>query len=231
MFVVLLLKGMIQMFDADKYLKAQNRQFGSYEQALGEIRNGRKASGWIWYIFPQIAGLGHSAMSKTYALQSLDEAKQYLMNDTLRGRLIEISEALLSHDEDVRTIMGSPDDRKLQSCMTLFQAVDPDIAVFGKVLEKYFQGRKDKRTLQIIGADQDEKEETNQERVLREAEEYGITNIDTVSFEALEKTVSILQEMEKEGKVEKGKIVVPGMQLVASEDGPKIYPMQWCGQF
>lgn len=220
------------MFDADKYLKAQNRQFGSYEQALGEIRNGRKTSGWIWYIFPQIAGLGHSAMSKTYALQSLDEAKQYLMSDTLRSRLIEISEALLPHDEDIRTIMGSPDDRKLQSCMTLFQAADPDIEVFGKVLEKFFCGNPDRRTLQIIGADQDDNaEETKQERILREAEEYGITNIDTVSFEALEKTVSILQEMEKEGKVEKGKIVVPGMQLVASEDGPKIYPIQWCGQF
>lgn len=220
------------MFDADKYLKAQNRQFGSYEQALGEIRNGRKTSGWIWYIFPQIAGLGHSAMSKTYALQSLDEAKLYLINDTLRSRLIEISEALLPHDEDIRTIMGSPDDRKLQSCMTLFQAADPDIEVFGKVLEKFFCGNPDRRTLQIIGADQDDNaEETKQERILREAEEYGITNIDTVSFEALEKTVSILQEMEKEGKVEKGKIVVPGMQLVASEDGPKIYPMQWCGQF
>lgn len=220
------------MFDADKYLRAQNSQFGSYEQALQEIRNGKKTSGWIWYIFPHIEGLGCSAVSKIYALQSLDEAKQYLMNDTLHSRLIEISEALLSNDEDIKIIMGSPDDVKLQASMTLFQAADPDNEVFKKVLLKFFHGEPDRRTLRIIGVEQNEKaEETNQERILRVAEEYDISNIDTVSLETLEKTVLILQEMEREGKIKKGQIVVPGMQLVASEDGPKIYPIQWCGQF
>ncbi len=137
-------------FDADKYLKAQNGPYGSYEQALKEIRNGRKTSHWIWYIFPQIAGLGFSSTSRFYALKSLDEAKQYLENETLRSRLVEISEALLQHDLDARSIMGSPDDMKLRSSMTLFQAADPDTKVFGKVLDKFFGGKPDQNTLAII---------------------------------------------------------------------------------
>jgi len=224
-------------FDAEKYLKAQNRTYGSYEQALTEIRNGRKTTHWIWYVFPQIAGLGQSSTSRLYAIGSLDEAKQYLANDTLRSRLVEISEALLLHEKSAREIMGSPDDMKLRSSMTLFQAADPGIEVFGQVLDKFFSGQPDRRTLQILarqgGADAKAgaADETHEERVLREAEEYGVANIDRVSFEVLEKTVAMLREMEKEGKISKGTSVPPGMQLVATEEGPKVYSTNWCGQF
>ena len=135
------------MQNLDRFLKAQA---SSYDAALREICAGQKRSHWIWYIFPQIAGLGFSSTSRYYALQSLDEAKEYLENETLKARLIEISEALLSHDKDARSIMGSPDDMKLRSCMTLFQAADPEIEVFGKVLDKFFDGKPDQRTLELI---------------------------------------------------------------------------------
>ena len=137
-------------FDADKYIKAQNDTYGSYEQALKEMRQGMKISHWIWYIFPQIAGLGFSSTSKYYALKDLDEAKAYLENDLLRNRLIEISEALLVHDKSARAIMGSPDDMKLRSCMTLFHEADTDIDVFSKVLDKFFDGKPDDRTIRIL---------------------------------------------------------------------------------
>ena len=138
-------------FDAAKYIDAQNSSYGSYEQALEEIRRGRKTSHWIWYIFPQIAGLGQSSTSRHYALASLEEAKLYLQEPTLRKRLIEISEALLLHDEDIRSIMGGIDSLKLRSSMTLFREADPGEPVFGRVLEKFYRGEADEKTLALIG--------------------------------------------------------------------------------
>lgn len=136
------------MYDLSRFLEAQNN---SYDTALREIRAGRKRSHWMWYIFPQIRGLGYSAMAQHYAIRDLGEAREYLQHPLLGPRLIEISEALLSLDEpDPRRVMGSPDDLKLRSCMTLFQCAAPDQPVFGKVLDKFYGGRPDERTLEIL---------------------------------------------------------------------------------
>ncbi len=136
------------MYDLSRFLEAQNN---SYNTALREIRAGRKRSHWMWYIFPQIQGLGYSAMAQHYAIRDLGEAREYLQHPLLGPRLIEISEALLALEEsDPRRVMGSPDDLKLRSCMTLFQSAAPDQPVFGKVLEKFYRGRPDGRTLEIL---------------------------------------------------------------------------------
>ena len=136
------------MYDLSRFLEAQNN---SYDTALREIRAGRKRSHWMWYIFPQIQGLGYSAMAQHYAIRDLGEAREYVQHPLLGPRLIEISEALLSLDEsDPRRVMGSPDDLKLRSCMTLFQCAAPDQPVFGKVLDKFYGGQPDGRTLEIL---------------------------------------------------------------------------------
>ena len=136
------------MYDLSRFLEAQNN---SYDTALREIRAGRKRSHWMWYIFPQIRGLGYSAMAQHYAIRDLGEAREYLQHPLLGPRLIEISEALLALEEsDPRRVMGSPDDLKLRSCMTLFQCAAPDQPVFGKVLDKFYGGRPDERTLEIL---------------------------------------------------------------------------------
>ena len=136
------------MYDLSRFLEAQKN---SYDTALREIRAGRKRSHWMWYIFPQIQGLGYSAMAQHYAIRDLGEAREYLQHPVLGPRLIEISEALLSLDEsDPRRVMGSPDDLKLRSCMTLFQSAAPDQPVFGKVLDKFYGGQPDGRTLEIL---------------------------------------------------------------------------------
>ena len=136
------------MYDLSRFLEAQKN---AYDTALREIRAGRKRSHWMWYIFPQIQGLGYSAMAQHYAIRDLGEAREYLQHPLLGPRLIEISEALLSLDEsDPRRVMGSPDDLKLRSCMTLLQCAAPDQPVFGKVLDKFYGGRPDGRTLEIL---------------------------------------------------------------------------------
>lgn len=132
----------------DRFLKAQA---GNYESALREIRAGQKRSHWIWYIFPQIQGLGFSSTAQYYAIEDLEEAKAYLKEPTLRARLLEISEALLALDaNDPTRVMGYPDDLKLCSSMTLFAEADPECEVFQKVLDRYYGGRKDVRTLEIL---------------------------------------------------------------------------------
>ena len=131
-----------------RFLDAQERD---YEQALKEIRSGRKRSHWIWYIFPQLEALGYSSTAKYYGIRDLDEAKAYLAEPTLRARLIEISEALLSLPEnDPSIVMGYPDDLKLRSSMTLFAVADPGCPVFQQVLDKYYGGRSDPRTLELL---------------------------------------------------------------------------------
>lgn len=119
-----------------------------YETALAEIKAGRKRGHWMWYIFPQIDGLGYSEMSKRYAIKDLQEAKEYLQHPLLGKRLIEISTALLTlYQNDATQVLGTPDDTKLRSSMTLFASVPDADEVFERVLKKYFGGEKDAATL------------------------------------------------------------------------------------
>lgn len=122
-----------------------------YKLALSEIKNGRKRSHWIWYIFPQIQGLGFSETSKYYAIENIDEAEVFLKHPILGSRLITICKALIHLKENnASEVMGSPDDMKLKSSMTLFSIVDNADEVFQAVLNKFFNGEKDQTTLQII---------------------------------------------------------------------------------
>lgn len=134
--------------DAEKFLRAQEY---SYQTALSEIRNGQKQSHWIWYIFPQLAGLGRSGMSREYGLNDLQDAKEYLANPVLREHLLEIAGVLLTLDDDIRNIMGSHIDAvKLRSSMTLFREAEPELIIFQQVLDKFYQGIPDKITLSIL---------------------------------------------------------------------------------
>lgn len=137
------------MYELDRFIKAQNRD---YDTALNEIKEGYKRGHWMWYIFPQIIGLGRSEIAVYYSIADREEAECYMQNDLLRGHLLEISEALLQVESDDATrVMGFPDDMKLQSCMTLFAAVASEYDVFQRVLDKFFHGEMDKRTLEILG--------------------------------------------------------------------------------
>lgn len=130
-----------------RFIEAQN---DSYDQALKEIRNGRKLTHWIWYIFPQIKGLGFSYNSEYYGITSLQEAKDYLENELLRKRLFKITESLLMHKgKDIESIMGDIDALKLKSSMTLFDAVQPD-DIFGEVLDEFYGGERCRITLEKI---------------------------------------------------------------------------------
>lgn len=131
----------------ERFIEAQN---DSYDQALKEIRNGRKLTHWIWYIFPQMKGLGFSYNSEYYGIASLQEARDYLENELLRKRLFEITESLLMHKgKDIESIMGDIDALKLKSSMTLFDAVQPD-GIFGEVLDEFYGGERCRRTLEKI---------------------------------------------------------------------------------
>ena len=137
-------------YDLSRFLKAQAVD---YETALAEIRAGRKRSHWIWYIFPQLKGLGFSPMAEHYGIDGIGEAEAYMKDPVLSARLVEISEALLTlQSSNPRAVMGSPDDMKLRSCMTLFHAAAPEVPVFPKVLKKYFGGCGDERTLRMLKA-------------------------------------------------------------------------------
>ena len=131
-----------------KFLDAQNQM---YLKALSEIKNGKKITHWMWYIFPQIKGLGHSETAKFYAIQDLDEAADYLAHPVLGKHLIEITNALLTIEgRTASDIFGSPDDMKLRSSLTLFANCENTHPVFQQALEKYFQGLQDELTLQRI---------------------------------------------------------------------------------
>jgi len=128
-------------------------QTGSYDNALSEVMNGKKRSHWMWYIFPQIQGLGFSEISKFYAINDITEAEDFLKNPVLGNRLVAICNALMGlENNNANQIFGSPDDLKLQSCMTLFSSVPGHDPVFDRVLAKFFKGTKDDKTLQIIAA-------------------------------------------------------------------------------
>ncbi len=137
------------MPDLKRFLDAQMH---SYSDALSEIRNGRKQSHWMWFIFPQVHGLGNSEYARRYAIRDLEEATEYLNHPDLRARLVEISNAILQASHNNATaILGKPDDMKLHSSMTLFSLVDGADPVFEEVLKKYFGGKKDEKTLRILG--------------------------------------------------------------------------------
>lgn len=137
-----------EMYDLERFLTEQEMD---YERALSEIRGGCKRGHWIWYIFPQLAALGLSETSKYYGISGIEEAREYLANETLRSRLLEISGALLSLEcSDACKIMGEIDAKKLRSSMTLFAKAAPEEETFSKVLEKFFGGRKCERTLALI---------------------------------------------------------------------------------
>jgi uncharacterized protein (DUF1810 family) len=129
-----------------------------YEQAISEIRSGRKRTHWMWYIFPQIDGLAFSSTSRHYAIKSIEEAKAYLQHPILGPRLLECAEAVLHIEgRSAAEIFGSPDDLKLRSCATLFACVLPPGSVFDRLLEKYYQGERDEKTLHLLGIVPDSK--------------------------------------------------------------------------
>jgi uncharacterized protein (DUF1810 family) len=132
-----------------RFVQAQE---GVYEQALSEISSGRKQSHWMWYIFPQFEGLGFSATSRRYSIKSIAEAEAYLSHPVLGPRLRECAEAALRvQGRTALAIFGSPDDMKLQSCATLFARVSPLGSVFDQLLDKYFRGDRDAKTLRLLG--------------------------------------------------------------------------------
>lgn len=137
-------------FNLQRFVEAQR---GSYEKALGEVKNGRKITHWMWYIFPQFAGLGESDMARKYAISSLDEAREYLNHWVLGPRLREISAVCLAHrDKTALEIFGSIDTLKLRSSMTLFAQVAEPGSVFEHVLDFFFDGKPDEKTLELLAA-------------------------------------------------------------------------------
>jgi uncharacterized protein (DUF1810 family) len=130
-------------YDLQRFVDAQDRG-GTYAQALGELRAGRKVSHWMWFGFPQRAGLGQSAMSREYAIDSAAEARAYVEHPVLGPRLVEAAEALLTHeDKSGEEIMGQIDAVKLRSSMTLFARAAPEQPFFAQVLDRYFAGAAD----------------------------------------------------------------------------------------
>ena len=132
-----------------------DRQKDSYDTAYKELSQGMKQSHWMWWIFPQIIGLGMTSISKEYSIKSIEEAKAFLDHPYLGKNLKEICKVLLdTKSNDASYVMGYPDDLKLCSSMTLFIEADPEEKVFQQVLDKFFNGRKDSRTLDILKSQQ-----------------------------------------------------------------------------
>jgi uncharacterized protein (DUF1810 family) len=130
-------------YNLDRFLEAQNT---IYNEALSEIKKGKKQSHWMWFIFPQIAGLGFSEYNVYYAIKNLEEAAEYLDHPILGQRLVNITKAVLEiNEKTANEIFGKPDDRKLKSCMTLFSQIKNTYPIFQMVLDKYFQGFKDEK--------------------------------------------------------------------------------------
>ena len=134
-------------YNLQRFLDAQARD---YAKALSEVENGKKRSHWIWYIFPQLAGLGYSYNAQFYGISGRDEAAAYIAHPVLGQRLREICNALLLHtDKDIADILGTVDALKVRSCMTLFDTVSPD-DVFKEVITLFYDGRRDERTLDRV---------------------------------------------------------------------------------
>ena len=133
--------------DLDRFVAAQD---GVYPQALAELRRGAKRSHWMWFVFPQIAGLGSSAMAQTYAIASADEARAYLAHPILGTRLIEVTRAVTSATGSAEAILGGIDAVKLRSSMTLFAAVAEDPTPYRAALDRFFGGEDDRATLDLL---------------------------------------------------------------------------------
>ena len=135
-------------FDLQRFIDAQNPV---YADVCSELKAGRKTSHWMWFIFPQIQGLGHSYMARRFAISSLEEAKAYLHHPVLRDRLLECTESV-NHVQgrSIQQILGYPDDLKFRSSMTLFAQADPSITIFSDALSKYFSGEGDRATLDLL---------------------------------------------------------------------------------
>lgn len=137
-------------YNLNRFLDAQN---GIYERVTSELRAGQKSSHWMWFIFPQIRGLGHTETSIFFAISSFQEAEAYLEHPMLGPRLRECCELLMQIEgRSISQIFGSPDDLKLRSSMTLFAQTSGQNALFKDVLQRYFDGRVDPRTLELLGA-------------------------------------------------------------------------------
>ncbi|UDY22286.1 DUF1810 domain-containing protein [Nocardioides sp. Kera G14] len=138
------------VYQLERFVEAQAN--GVYERALEELRAGQKTTHWMWFVFPQVDGLGSSPTAKKFAIRSLAEARAYLDHPVLGPRLIQAADAVLSHPErSAHEIMGSPDDMKLRSSMTLFAVAAPSEAAFQRVLNTFFAGERDDRTVQLLG--------------------------------------------------------------------------------
>ncbi len=138
----------MEKYDIKRFVDAHQRSFAI---ALEEIQAGYKMSHWMWYIFPQIKGLGHSEIAEYYAIKDLDEAKAYLMDPVLSAHMQEICETLLENESNnAEKVMGWPDDLKLRSSMTLFMATDPANDIYQKVLDKFFDSKPDEKTLELL---------------------------------------------------------------------------------
>lgn len=138
-------------YNLSRFIEAQDR---IYPIALKELHQGRKRSHWMWYVFPQLKGLGHSFNSRFYGISGLEEAKAYLANPVLNQRLREVVMAILNLPGDyAREVFGDIDSRKLLSSMTLFDAASPG-DVFARVLRKYFGSRRDRKTLELLHPDE-----------------------------------------------------------------------------
>ncbi|HJS92643.1 MAG TPA: DUF1810 domain-containing protein [Solirubrobacteraceae bacterium] len=143
---------MSEAFDLDRFVAAQD-QHGTYEAAVAELRAGRKRSHWMWFVFPQIAGLGQSPISRRYAISSLAEAQAYLAHEVLGPRLVECARIVGDlNAPSAEDIFGGIDAMKLRSSMTLFARADPTNPVFGQVLEAYFGGEADQATDRLLAA-------------------------------------------------------------------------------
>lgn len=139
---------MVTEFSLKRFVDAQSG--GVYERALQEIQNGCKVTHWMWFIFPQIKGLGRTPISQYYSIQSIEEAKAYLEDPILASRLREITTSLLAlPTSDPKEVLGTPDWMKLKSSMTLFDYISPN-DIFAKVLEKFYTSTRDSRTLSIL---------------------------------------------------------------------------------
>lgn len=137
--------------DLERFVRAQD-DHGTYDRALAELRAGRKTSHWMWFVLPQVAGLGRSPVAQAYAIEDLAEASAYASHDVLGPRLRECCRALLDLEEtSAERVLGTVDAMKLRSSMTLFARADPSEPVYGEVLQRFFDGREDERTVGLLG--------------------------------------------------------------------------------
>lgn len=138
-----------EAFDLNRFIAAQS---GVYADALAELKAGEKRTHWMWFVLPQLRGLGNSAMAQRYGIESLDEARAYAAHPVLGSRLRECVRAMLTHSHSATEILGGIDAMKFRSCLTLFMAAVPDEQLFADALKRFFDGEPDQRTQQMLAA-------------------------------------------------------------------------------